>query len=61
MLCSEIQLNYNSHIYNLNTELPLFLETAETILAGMPTGSDYEKELYLHDALIKKVTYTYSQ
>lgn len=61
MLCSEIQLNYNSHIYNLNTELPLFLETAETILAGMPTGSDYEKKLYLHDALIKKVTYTYSK
>lgn len=61
MLCSEIQLNYNSHIYNLNTELPLFLETAETILAGMPNGSDYEKELYLHDALIKKVTYTYSK
>lgn len=61
MLCSEIQLNYNSHAYNLNTELPLFLETAETILAGMPTGSDYEKELYLHDALIKKVTYTYSK
>lgn len=61
MLCSEIQLNYNSHIYNLNTELPLFLETDETILAGMPTGSDYEKELYLHDALIKKVTYTYSK
>ena len=61
MLCSEIQLNYNSHIYNLNTELPLFLETAEAILAGMPTGSDYEKELYLHDALIKKVTYTYSK
>lgn len=61
MLCSEIQLNYNSHIYNLDTELPLFLETAETILAGMPTGSDYEKELYLHDALIKKVTYTYSK
>ena len=61
MLCSEIQLNYNSHIYNLDTELPLFLETAETILAGMPNGSDYEKELYLHDALIKKVTYTYSK
>ena len=61
MLCSEIQLNYNSHIYNLDTELPLFLETAETILAGMPTGSDYDKELYLHDALIKKVTYTYSK
>ena len=61
MLCSEIQLNYNSHIYNLDTELPLFLETTETILAGMPNGSDYEKELYLHDALIKKVTYTYSK
>lgn len=61
MRCSEIQLNYNSHAYNLNTELPLFLETAETILAGMPNGSDYEKELYLHDALIKKVTYTYSK
>ena len=61
MLCSEIQLNYNSHAYNLNTELPLFLETAETILASMPNGSDYEKELYLHDALIKKVTYTYSK
>lgn len=60
MLCSEIQLNYNSHAYNLNTELPLFLETAETILAGMPTGSDYEKELYLHDMLIRSTTYTYS-
>lgn len=61
MLCSEIQLNYNSHIYNLDTELPLFLETAETILAGMPNGSDYEKELYLHDVLVNKVTYTYSK
>lgn len=61
MLCSEIQLNYNSHIYNLDTELPLFLETAETILAGMPNGSDYEKELYLHDVLVNKVTYTSSK
>ena len=61
MLCSEIQLNYNSHIYNLDTELPLFLETTETILAGMPNGSDYEKELYLHDVLVNRVTYTDSK
>lgn len=61
MLCSEIQLNYNSHIYSLDTELPLFLETAETILAGMPNGSDYEKELYLHDVLVNRVTYTDSK
>ena len=61
MLCSEIQLNYNSHIYNLDTELPLFLETTETILAGMPNGSDYDKELYLHDVLVNKVTYTRSK
>lgn len=60
-LCAGIAFEYNSHYKNLNKELPLFLETANNILAGMPTGSDYEKELYLHDALIKKVTYTYSK
>ena len=60
-LCAGIAFEYNSHYKNLNKELPLFLETANNILAGMPTGSDYEKELYLHDVLVNKVTYTSSK
>ena len=60
-LCAGIAFEYNSHYKNLNKELPLFLETANNILAGRPTGSDYEKELYLHDVLVNKVTYTSSK
>ena len=60
-LCAGIAFEYNSHYKNLNKELPLFLETANNILAGMPNGSDYEKELYLHDVLVNKVTYTSSK
>lgn len=60
-LCAGIAFEYNSHYDNLDEELPLFMETADNILAGMPNGSDYEKELYLHDVLVNRVTYTDSK
>lgn len=60
-LCAGIAFEYNSHYDNLDEELPLFMETADNILAGMPNGSDYEKELYLHDVLVNRVTYTSSK
>ena len=37
-------------------ELPLTKRVSE-ILAGMPDGSDYDKELYFHDYIINSCTY----
>lgn len=59
-LCLSLVLRYNNHFSNLDKEMPLFLEAAQAYLNGMPSGSDYEKELYLHDMLIRSTTYTYS-
>lgn len=45
---------------DLDSAKTKFLAAAEELLEGLPVnGSDYEKELYLHDKLIRHVVYTY--
>lgn len=57
-VCVGLDMGYNDHFNNRKQEQQLFLSAANSILAGMPAdGTDYEKELYLHDALVKHVTY----
>lgn len=57
-VCVGLDMGYNDHFNNRKQEQQLFLSAADSILAGMPAdGTDYEKELYLHDALVKHVTY----
>lgn len=57
-VCVGIDMGYNNHASDLEQEQQLFLSAANSILAGMPAdGTDYEKELYLHDALVNHVTY----
>lgn len=34
-----------------------FLANVESLLDGLPAGSDYDKELYLHDRLIERTEY----
>lgn len=55
--CTAVAIVYNKHQENVFTERDAFLTAVDGILAGMPDGSDYEKELYLHDTLIKNVIY----
>lgn len=56
--CVGVQLAYNNHANNLEESKETFLAAADAILKGLPSdGSDFDKELYLHDALITKVTY----
>ena len=57
-LCVGVQLGYNNHASDLEQSKKNFLDAADAILEGLPAGgSDFDKELYLHDALITKVTY----
>lgn len=57
-VCVGLDMGYNDHFNNRKQKQQLFLSAANSILAGMPAdGTDYEKELYLHDALVKHVTY----
>lgn len=59
--CVEITLRYNSTVNNLDTSRQQFLNRAETILtAARELGSDYEKEKYVHDALMTLVQYDVS-
>ncbi len=56
--CVGVQLAYNNHAKNLEESKKAFLAAADAILKGLPSGgSNFDKELYLHDALITKVTY----
>ena len=56
--CVGVQLAYNNHANNLEESKETFLAAADAILKRLPSdGSDFDKELYLHDALITKVTY----
>ena len=56
--CVGVQLGYNDHANDLEQSKKSFLAAADAILKGLPSdGSDFDKELYLHDALITKVTY----
>lgn len=56
--CVEIQLQFNSTSKKLEQSKTTFNEKAEEILKVARTlESDYEKEKYVHDKLLAKVTY----
>lgn len=59
--CAAIRLQFNSTAQNLEKEKTSFEEKAKVITDGaQELGSDYEKEKYVHDALISKVDYVAS-
>ncbi len=56
--CVEITLQFNSTSQKLEQAQTTFAEKAEDILSGAKgLNSDYEKEKYVHDKLLSKVTY----
>lgn len=56
--CAEISLQFNDLVDNLDSEKEAFNGAAEEILAGARNlGSDYEKELYVHNALLDRIEY----
>ncbi len=56
--CVEITLQFNSTAQKLEQSQTTFAEKAEEILSGARgLSSDYEKEKYVHDKLLSKVTY----
>ena len=57
-ICVEITLQYNETANDLETAKQNFDACASEILAGArELGSDYEKERYIHDALVQIVEY----
>lgn len=57
-ICLEITLKYNETADDLATSKKLFEEQAQTIIyEASKKSSDYEKELFVHDALVKRVDY----
>ncbi|MCM1187973.1 MAG: hypothetical protein NC541_01600 [bacterium] len=60
-ICVELTLEYNETVNDLETAGRRFSERTEEILAGVRTLSgDYEKEKYIHDALVQTVDYDMS-
>ncbi len=56
--CAEIDLQFNDTARNLDAEKAVFEEKAKEIVnAARSLGSGYEREKYVHDALIEKVDY----
>lgn len=56
--CVEIDLRFNRTVQNLEAAKAAFTQNANTIIAGARgLGSAYEKEVFVHDAIIDKVTY----
>lgn len=56
--CVEIDLQFNRTAQNLDSATQAFTDNAALILqAAQNLESDYEKEKYVHDALIEKVSY----
>ncbi len=56
--CVEIQLQFNNTANNLGASKNNFNSAAEAILSGARNlGSDYEKEVYVHNALLDKAEY----
>lgn len=56
--CAEIALEFNYLVDNLDEAKGEFQSGAESILSGARNlGSDYEKELYVHNALLDRITY----
>lgn len=57
-ICVEITLQYNETLNDLETAANDFMACAEEILSGAESlGSNYEKERYVHDALVQIVEY----
>lgn len=60
-ICVEITLKYNETADDLVTAIQDFEACASQILAGARSlGTDYEKEQYIHDALVQIVEYRVS-
>ena len=60
-ICLEITLKYNETADDLAASKELFEEQAQTIIyEASKQASDYEKELFVHDALVKRVDYSTS-
>lgn len=56
--CVEIDLRFNRTAQDLEREKVRFDDNAEQILSGARNlSSDYDKEKYVHDALIDRITY----
>ncbi|MCM1538235.1 MAG: hypothetical protein NC254_07555 [bacterium] len=56
--CVEIDLEFNRTAQHVESALPQFTAEAERILSAADAlGSDYEKERYVHDALVEKASY----
>lgn len=56
--CVELDLKFNSTAQNLSSAQSTFSQNAEQILSGARgLATDYEKEKYVHDALIQKDSY----
>ncbi len=54
----EVRLSFNRTANDLSASKAAFENEAEEILAGARTlGDDYQKEVYVHDALLDKVRY----
>lgn len=57
-ICMQIVLQFNQTADNLSASKAEFEEAAEEILSGARNmGSDYEKEVYVHDALLDRIQY----
>jgi len=57
-ICLEISLCYNDTVKDLEEAQKKFEEQAQLILDGaVKQASDYDKEVYVHDALVKRVEY----
>lgn len=57
-ICVELTLEYNETANDLEAAKRKFMECAEEVLAGARgLRSDYEKEKYVHDALVEIVSY----
>jgi len=56
--CAEISLQFNALVDDLDAAKETFQGAAEEIFAGARNlGSDYEKELYVHNALLDRIEY----
>lgn len=56
--CVEIDLSFNRTAQNLDSEKTIFNENATSILSqAYNLGSDYEKEKFVHDMLLERISY----
>lgn len=57
-ICLEITLQYNDTAEDLDVSRQLFEDTAQAIVSeAAKQESDYDKELFIHDTLVKRVDY----